>query len=137
MPETRKRNGTPGDDSPVACAASLLGAAFVVFQLFHQGASPEATLPMLAPWDKVAHFLVYCAITALLWFGTGGRMPIAVVTIAVAIGTFDELHQGTLPGRIADGWDFLTGLCAAALTVFSLLLLFGASAARRNASITP
>ena len=86
---------------------------------------------------KVAHFLVYCAITALLWFGTGGRMPIAVVTIAVAIGTFDELHQGTLPGRIADGWDFLTGLCAAALTVFSLLLLFGASAARRNARITP
>lgn len=120
-----------GSASPLVCGACLFGAAVLVFQVFHQGASPDAVALIPSPWDKIAHFVVYSAITALLWFGTAGRMPLAVLALVAAIGAFDELHQATLPGRNVDGWDFVTDLCAAGVTAFVLIILFGAGALRR------
>ena len=34
-----------------------------------------------------------------------------------AIGGLDELYQATLPGRVADGYDFLVDALAAGLTI--------------------
>jgi VanZ family protein len=91
----------------------LLLAAAIAFQLFYLGAQPIAVGLIPAPWDKLAHFVVFSVITALLWIGTAGRMPIIVIITVVAIGALDELHQAGLPGRTADAADFLVDVFAA------------------------
>jgi VanZ family protein len=70
--------------------------------------------PIPQGWDKVAHFAVFSTITALLWRGTCGRAPIAVLLAVVAFGAFDELHQLFLPMRSAELLDFVTDATAAA-----------------------
>jgi VanZ family protein len=56
----------------------------------------------------------------LLWFGTGGKWPLLLVVAVSAIGGLDELHQGALPGRVADFSDFLFDAVAAGLTIAAL-----------------
>ena len=70
--------------------------------------------PIPAGWDKVAHFTVFATITALLWRGTNGRAPIAVLLAVIFFGAFDEVHQLFLPLRSAELFDFLTDAAAAA-----------------------
>jgi len=70
--------------------------------------------PIPTGWDKVAHFTVFSAITALLWRGTNGRAPIAVLLSVIAFGAFDEVHQLFLPTRSAELLDFVTDAAAAA-----------------------
>jgi VanZ family protein len=53
-----------------------------------------------------------------------------VIVTAIAIGALDELHQASLPGRVADAADFLADACAATGTGIFLFLLH----ARRKAS---
>jgi VanZ family protein len=109
-------------DSPHALARPLLRGlcltlvAAIVFALFYLGAQPVAVGLFAAPWDKLAHFAVFSAVTALLWIATAGRMPLAVIAAVVAVGALDELHQAGLPGRFADAADFLVDICAAAAT---------------------
>jgi len=117
--------------SPLVCSLCLAAAALLIFQLFYLGAKPEAAGLVHPPWDKLAHFAVYSTLTALLWIGTEGRMPLAVVAAVAAVGALDELHQSSLPGRIGDAWDFLADICAGVGTAFALLLLYGAGRPRR------
>lgn len=70
--------------------------------------------PIPQDWDKVAHFTLYSVITALLWRGTCGRAPIAVLAAVVAFGAFDELHQIFMPSRSAELADFVADATAAA-----------------------
>src|SRR5215813_2243691 len=70
--------------------------------------------PIPNGWDKAAHFTVFAMITALLWRGTNGRAPIAVLLSVIAFGAFDEVHQLFLPTRSAELLDFLTDAVAAA-----------------------
>lgn len=130
VPESNTFMTTGYPPSPLARGLCLAVAAVIIFQLFHLGARPEAAGAIAAPWDKLAHFGVYSAVTALLWIGTSGRMPLAVIAAVAAVGAFDELHQASVPGRVADAWDFLTDVCAAAATAFAMLLSYGASARR-------
>lgn len=116
---------------PLVRGLCLAAAVVLVFQLFYLGARPEAAGLIPAPWDKLAHFAVYSAITVLLWIGTEGRMPLAVVAVVVTIGALDELHQSGLPGRVGDVWDFLADACAGTGTAYALLLLHGAGGPRR------
>jgi VanZ family protein len=111
-------------------------AAVLIFQLFYVGAKPEAAGLIPPPWDKLAHLGVYSTITALLWIGTAGRMPLAVLMAVVAIGALDELHQAVLPGRSADAWDFFMDFVAGAGTTFVLLLLYGTGRPRRRRAET-
>jgi VanZ family protein len=98
-------------------------AAAVIFQLFYTGSDPAAAaLIPTPPWDKLAHFVVYSAISLLLWLGTAGRMPLAVIAAIVALGALDELHQGSIPGRVADAADFVVNACAAIVTGAVMLL---------------
>ena len=100
----------------------LLLAAAVVFQLFYLGSQPFAAGLIPAPWDKLAHLVVYSAITALLWIGTGGSMPALVIAAVIAIGALDELHQLGVPGRHAGMDDFLVDACAGVGTGIAMLL---------------
>jgi VanZ family protein len=69
--------------------------------------------PVPSGWDKVAHFAVFGLLTALLWRGTAGRAPLAVLGAVVAFAALDELHQLFLPGRAAELADFITDAAAA------------------------
>lgn len=122
------------EPSPLVRSLCLVLAVAVIVQLFYLGAKPMAAGLIPPPWDKLAHFVVYSAITVLLWIGTAGRMPLAVLAAVVAIGALDELHQASLPGRAADAWDFLADVCAGAGTALTMLLLYGASGPRRARS---
>ena len=103
------------------CLCLLLATA-VVFQLFYLGSQPLAAGLVPAPWDKLAHFAVYSAITALLWTGTGGNMPALVIAVVIAIGALDELRQAGVPGRRAEMGDFLVDVCAGVGTGIAMLL---------------
>jgi hypothetical protein len=99
----------------------LLLALAIAFNLFWLGSKPVAVNLIPAPWDKLAHFAVFSALTVLVWIGTRGRMPLAVMVAVISLGALDELHQGTLPGRHADVLDFLTDVLAGTLTGCLLL----------------
>jgi VanZ family protein len=112
---------TPGG-GPILRSLCFALAAVLVFQLFYLGAQPAAVGLFDPPWDAVAHFLFYSALTALIWTATGGRMPLAVVAAVVIVGGLDELHQASLPGRAADAADFLVDVGAATFTCAAMLL---------------
>ena len=102
------------------CLALAVGLAF---QLFYAGSDPAAAALIPAPpWDKLAHLAVYATITGLACVGTAGRMPFALIAAIVAVGALDELHQGSIPGRVADAADFLMDVCAAVGTGVAMLL---------------
>jgi hypothetical protein len=108
---------------PLLRCLCLALAAAMTFQLFYTGSDPAAAALIPAPpWDKLAHFVVFSAITALLWYGTAGRVPLAVITAIVGVGALDELHQGGIPGRVADAADFVVDVCAAVGTGAVMLL---------------
>jgi VanZ family protein len=78
--------------------------------------------PVPTGWDKVAHFICFSVITALLWRGTAGRAPLAVLASVVAFGALDEVHQLFLPMRSAEFLDFVAD-AAAALAVCGVLFV--------------
>jgi VanZ family protein len=76
------------------------------------------------PWDKVAHFVCFALITALLWRGTAGRAPLAVLASVIVFGALVELHQALLPSGNGALADFITD-AAAALAVGLVLFIRG------------
>jgi hypothetical protein len=113
MPTDPKAITTPGlRRAPLLQFLCLLLASAVIFQLFYLGSQPFAAGLIPPPWDKLAHLVVYSAITALLWIGTGGSTPVLVIMAVIAVGALDELHQANLPGRDAALGDFLVDVCA-------------------------
>jgi VanZ family protein len=90
--------------------------------LFYLGAQPVAADLVPAPWDKLAHFVVYSLITVLLWIGTAGRITFAVIATVAAIGALDEMRQTDLQGRFPDAFDFLADACAGIGTATTMLL---------------
>jgi VanZ family protein len=71
--------------------------------------------PVPSGWDKAAHFATFALITALLWRGTAGRAPLAVLGAVVAYAALDEVHQLFMPGRAAELLDFIADASAAAV----------------------
>jgi VanZ family protein len=98
----------------------LLGAATLAVALFWGGGQPFAVGLFPAPFDKLAHSVYFATLAVLLWFGTGGRWPVLVFLVVSAIGGLDELHQNTLPGRVADFYDYLIDTVAAGLAIMLL-----------------
>lgn len=110
----------------------LVAAVGLVVNLFILGSQPFAAGLIPQPWDKFAHFAVYSAITALLLFSTAMRWPLTVLITVAAIGVCDELHQASLPGRVADAADFMVDFAAGAITG-GLLLLYAHPGSGRKA----
>ena len=111
------------------CAAAVL---LMVVGLFVGGAQPMAVGLFTEPWDKLAHATVFAVLTALLALALQGKPPqpgarwalrpgaaLAVAAVlAGAVGVADELHQATLPGRVAGLDDLLAdavGVCVGLL----------------------
>jgi VanZ family protein len=107
------------------CASAVL---LMVVGLFVGGAQPVAVGLLTEPWDKLAHATVFAVLTALLALALQGKPPqpgarwalrpgtaLAVAALlAGAVGVADELHQATLPGRVAGLDDLLAdavGIC--------------------------
>jgi hypothetical protein len=97
--------------------AYLLSAVSLVLVLFWGGSQPFAVGLFPAPYDKLAHSVYFATLAVQLWFGTGGRWPVLLFLVVSAIGGLDELHQSTLPGRVADFYDYLTDTVAAGLVI--------------------
>jgi VanZ family protein len=76
------------------------------------------------PWEKVAHFICFALITALLWRGTAGQARCAVVGSVIACAALIELHQALQPAGAPALADFMTD-AAAALAVGLVLFIRG------------
>lgn len=98
----------------------LLSAVLIIGLLFYLGSKPVAVGLFPEPWDKLAHFAVFGAVSGLLWIGLGGRLPLAIIGLMAGIGALDEWHQASLPGRSADLGDWLVDIGAAGVAVLVL-----------------
>jgi hypothetical protein len=97
-----------------------LCAATLVVMLFWGGSQSFAAGLFPVPYDKIAHSLYFGVLSLLFWLGTGGRWPVLLFVAVSVIGGLDELHQATLPGRVADIYDFLFDAAAAGLVILVL-----------------
>src|SRR5437867_1533817 len=104
---------------PIERFVCLAGGVGLMLAVLFAGAHQIPT-----PWDKALHFGVFALITALLWIGTEGRAPLAVLGCVIAFGAIDELRQLYIPGRNAELADFFAN-AAAALMAAALLLAKG------------
>lgn len=96
---------------------ALLLAVAIALGLIFLGAQPVAVGLIPAPWDKLAHGLVFAVLAAVLGVASGlrgGRMIVLCFTGALLVGIVDEWHQMSLPGRHA-GWDDLAADALGAL----------------------
>lgn len=113
---------TPGKH-PLLWWALALALAGLIFYL---SASPDARgaatwIDLSHPRDKIVHGVVFAALASLIYMATG--RPLLAVVLASLYGLSDELHQATVPGRIASVWDWLADTVGAVLGVGLLWLL--------------
>lgn len=95
-------------------------AAVILFAVFWGANQPQAIGILQPPFDKLAHFAVYCALGISLALATRGRtVPalMALIAVVVAIGAADELYQTMVPGRHSELGDFLVDTAAACIVV--------------------
>lgn len=120
---------TPSPFSPLLHPPRWLrvaaGSAFAAgsVALLYQGAQPHAAGLFPAPWDKLAHALLFAAFGALAWIALGGRPPFAArfaPLAAIAVGVADEFAQSFSPGRVADAYDLLADAFGAIVAVWLL-----------------
>jgi uncharacterized protein YfiM (DUF2279 family) len=89
--------------------AAVLLAVGLPLGLFIGGAQPVAVGLVPAPWDKLAHAVVFALLAGAIGYASGLRglrMLLLSFCSAVVVGALDEWHQVYLPGRAA-GWDDL------------------------------
>jgi VanZ family protein len=102
---------------PIDRFVCLAAGGAIMLALLFVGAHPVPH-----GWDKVAHFACFSVITALLWRGTCGRAPLAVLGAVVAFAALDEVHQIFMPARSAEFLDFVAD-ATAALAVCGVLFI--------------
>ena len=113
------------------CMAIIAAASIFI------AASPETAGPMLQGlYDYIAiEFGVFAA--TCLYGATRGFDPsrrpgkakaaVLAVSIAVAYGAFDELHQSFVPGRDVSFRDWISDSIGALIVVFVLVLVWSRS----------
>jgi len=83
-------------------------AAFLMAVSLFALAETVANVPLFpAPFDKVAHFVFYGTMAALLVHGVGLRWLIVPLILVPVIGAADEWHQSFIVGRDASFWDWM------------------------------
>lgn len=99
-----------------------LPAALWAAGIFALSSRPALPTPSFPGSDKAAHFGAYTVLGGLLAHGAASSAlgPAWPVAIGWAYGASDELHQGYVPGRFPDGWDWL----ADALGVIAGVMLY-------------
>lgn len=95
-----------------ACGAMLL---------FVLGTRPDAgAVVPPAPYDKLAHMMVFGGFAGIAWLVGAGRSIVLPVAIALVLGCTDELLQSFTPGRDADWHDIVADGIGAVLVVGTL-----------------
>lgn len=89
-----------------------LPAAIGVYLIM--AAQPWVGSLLIAPWDKLAHFTLYGALTAWLSTRRQGHSLMTVFLCVALIGLSDEVFQAFLPARSADVFDWFADIAAAA-----------------------
>lgn len=126
-----------GRPVPALRYVCLLLAAATLLMLLYLGTQPSAAGALASHGAKLAHAAIFGVLTALLWLGTAGRMPLTVVAVLVGVAALDELHQSRLPGGTADAVDFLVDICAGAAAIGIITLFASARRERRSAGSLP
>ena len=115
-----------------------LAAGWAAF-LFLLSSRPTLPVELDLGLDKVAHFLAYVVLGFLLAGAVrSSRMALwLAVTIGWAYGAADELHQSTVPGRVADLGDWFADAAGilAGLLLFLLITRMRAGPAERSSPI--
>jgi VanZ family protein len=118
----------------LAWGPAVLWAA-VLFFLSGQSDPPGSGLLDLIPaGDKLAHFLLYSVLGALLAYGQGTeeKVPHAALLAGGALyGASDEWHQSFVPGREVSPADWVTDCCGVGAGYWVGLSLLRRRAARR------
>ena len=94
---------------------TITSIAFVLILagIFIGGTMPGAGELFTAPWDKVAHFIVFGAITLLAGLSFPALPLPLIFILAASLGAADEIHQTFLAGRQAGFDDLLADVLGA------------------------
>ncbi|PKO25189.1 MAG: hypothetical protein CVU35_05395 [Betaproteobacteria bacterium HGW-Betaproteobacteria-8] len=94
---------------------TITSIAFVLTlaAIFIGGTMPGAGELFAAPWDKVAHFIVFGAITLLAGLSFPALPLPLIFILAISLGAADEVHQTFLAGRQAGFDDLLADILGA------------------------
>lgn len=95
-------------------------ALFVIANLFYHGAQPYAVDAVPAPWDKLAHLLLFLLLGTLIDVAFAGRRLWAVLLVCAIVAGTDELAQLLNPGRDVDALDWLADMGGAAVAAATL-----------------
>jgi VanZ family protein len=106
-------------DRALAAAVAL----FVIANLFYHGAQPYAVDAVPAPWDKLAHLLLFLLLGTLIDVAFAGRRLWAVLLVCALVAGTDELAQLLNPGREVDAFDWLADMGGAAVAAAMLAWL--------------
>lgn len=109
------------DPSPRLRAALVVLAACGAMLFFVLGTRPEASALMPpAPYDKLAHMMVFGGFAGIAWLIGAGRSVMLPIAIAFVLGCTDELLQSFTPGRDADWHDIVADVVGALMVVGTL-----------------
>lgn len=124
------------DEYPAPCSksdrcaylklAAMVVVGVVLYFLFDLGSKPVAVGLVPAPWDKLAHGVLFAFLAFVGGYSASilelPRRQLYAFTFiaAVLLGAFDEWHQLSLPGRQA-GFDDLA--CDALGALIGLIAL--------------
>lgn len=93
---------------------------------------PTVSVPSVAFGDKIVHFATYLILSALLNLTLlyqnkndllKSKHTVSAFIIVSIYGALDEIHQGFIPGRSQDIFDWLADTIGALAGVFLLLYL--------------
>ena len=88
--------------------SGCIAAAFLMVATLFLGTEEAGKAHFFpAPWDKLAHFLYYGTIAALLSHGIGRRWLWLPLVLVPLVGAADEWHQMSVPGRDASIFDWI------------------------------
>jgi VanZ family protein len=108
------------ESQQLALSWLVLGIALMTSLTWFNG-RPEAAGLLHMPWDKVAHGLIFGALTLTFGMSTDGRWRGAVLLIMTSFAVFDEWRQLFLPGRTASIADFATDMLATIAVLWLVL----------------
>jgi VanZ family protein len=104
--------------------------------IFWLSSQPAPALGGIEIPDKAAHFALYGALGALLWWAAAPLGMGAAAALAIAIcgfyGVSDELHQRLVPTRTGDVRDWVADIGGAAAAVIVAALLVRRGSRRRS-----
>jgi VanZ family protein len=94
-------------------AAVLLAATIFI------GAEDVAKTPLFpAPYDKLAHFIYYGVMAALLSHALGSRWLWVPLLMVPVVGFFDEWNQVYIVGRDASVWDWVADVLGTTVFIY-------------------